>query len=103
EASGEDTLLDGHEQVVLCGQLGGEARIDRLREAGVGDGHGGPALGEDLGGFERLTDAGSVAEQRDARARGRRGAALAEDLTGSDLDQLRALGQRHAGALAARV
>ena len=37
EAAREHALLDGHEQVVLGGELGHQARVDRLGEARVGD------------------------------------------------------------------
>src|SRR6202012_477452 len=85
---GEYPLLDGHEQIVLGGQLGGERDVDRLGEAGVGDGDRDAVLGEDVGGLERLLHAGSIAEQRDPRGGGARAGGLTQNLSASDLDRL---------------
>ena len=68
---------------MLGRELGQQAGVERLGEARVGDGDVEPALGEQVGGAERLADAGAVAEDRDALA-------LAQDLAGADRDQLAA-------------
>jgi hypothetical protein len=46
EPAHEHALLDGDEQVVLGRELGEQAGVQRLGEAGVGDGDVEPAVGE---------------------------------------------------------
>ena len=73
------------------------AGVERLGEAGVGDRDVEAVLGQQVGGAERLADAGAVADDRDALA-------LAQDLARPDLEQRRASpADRHADRLAARV
>ena len=103
EAAREHALLDGHQQLVLGGELRGEPGVDRLGEAGVGDGHGDPAGAEDLGRRQGLADSRAVGEQSDPGGAGVRGAGLPEDLAGPDLDRRRLRGELDADPLAARV
>ena len=70
EAAGQDVLLDRHQQLVLAGQTLGQLAVDRLGEAGVGDGRLEPVLAEDLGGFAGDGDPVAVAEQGDPLALG---------------------------------
>ena len=52
--AGQHALLDRDQELVLAGQLGGQAGVDRLGEASIGDGHSDPVVGEDVGRLERL-------------------------------------------------
>ena len=96
EAAGEHVLLDRHQQLVLGGEALDQPLVERLGEAGVGDGDREVVLGEERGRVERDADAVAVAEQRHPLA-------LAQQLAGADRDLAGAVGQRHALGGAARV
>ena len=81
---------------MLGGELGQQAGVERLGEARVGDGDVEPVLGQQVGGAERLADAGAVADDRHALA-------LAQDLPGADLEHGRLARDLDADRLAARV
>ena len=72
-------FFDGQQHLVLAGEPGDQLGVERLHEAGVGDGGREPEGRELLGCCERLAKAGAVGEEGNARA-------LADDAALADLE-----------------
>ena len=96
EAARQNVLLDGHDEFVIGGEPLDQCLVERLGEAGVGDGHVKVVLGQQRRGIERNADAVAVAQERHPLP-------LLQHLAGADRDLARAVGQRHALGIAAGI
>src|SRR6266511_4827395 len=96
EATGQDILLHGHDELVLPAQSLDELGVQGLGEAAIRDRHLEAVLTEDPGGAQGNLDAVAVAEESHPLT-------ICEELAPADRDLLRPLRQRRSLGGATRI